>query len=74
MNDSKDDDPRDVHFSRVEKKRVRTLVRRRNFLRKVIAQEADDPQDYDKAEEAALTWGVEKLRQLTALAAETEDD
>jgi len=74
MSDSTFDDPRDKHLKRVEKKRLRTLIRRRDFLRKIIAQEQDDPQDYDRAEEAALTWGVETIRQMKADAAEDNDD
>lgn len=74
MSDSKGEDNRDIHFTRTEKKRLRTLIRRRDFLRKIIAQEQDDPQDYDRAEEAALTWGVEAIRQMKADAAEDNDD
>lgn len=69
MSVSKLKDPRDQYFSRIEKRKLACLIRRRDFLNKVIEEQQDDPNDWDKAESAALSWIIEKVRQLTVLKA-----
>lgn len=63
MDHAEADDRTPVWVRKVEDKRVKTLTRRRDHLRRLLDDGDRTDLQYLKSEEAALTWALKMIRE-----------